>query len=189
MRAAAALPDVVDADDRDAVLACLGDRGLRRAIHHYHAVVVAAVEQCRHRSFAPRLHRCARPAPPWMLGHVQDLGQSRVLIAAQRRIDHMIADDARFLGIEADAPQGPLRERTSLFDTQLHALRLYALHGNPVRRSETAYERLRAMQAARRAPQVIMNWTSAYQPIVCAIASASKKTRRGAGSCPLWQSG
>ena len=70
VRAAAAHPGIVHANSREAMLARLRDRDLRRAVHRHHAVIVAAVEQRRHRGLAQHAQRPARLPQLAMLGDV-----------------------------------------------------------------------------------------------------------------------
>ena len=94
------------------------DRSLRRAMHRQHADVVAAVEQDRERALALRAHRCARLAKPGAIGNAQNFRKPRVFIAAERRVDHMIGHDARFVGVEADPAERLLGQRASFARTQ-----------------------------------------------------------------------
>ena len=69
--AAAAHPDVVDGDEREAVRLGPLDRGTRRVVHPQHAALIAAVEQDRHARLFDRAHRAARGLEERMVGHVE----------------------------------------------------------------------------------------------------------------------
>ena len=112
--AAPAHPAVRDADHRDAVRRRLVDRGPRAVIHRDHAVVVAAVVQRRDLGLVHEPHLLPRLREAAVLRDVKNFCQSRIFVAAQRRVDHVVADDARLLGIVADAAQRPLAERPRL---------------------------------------------------------------------------
>jgi len=43
------------------------------------------------------------PLEPPVLGNIEEFREPRILVAAQRRIDCMIGNDPRFLGVIADA--------------------------------------------------------------------------------------
>jgi hypothetical protein len=91
--AAPAHPAVGHADDGDTARRRLGDRGAGSVIHREHANIAAAVERDREFGLVHGGHWPSRLSETRMLGDVQDLGQPRILIAAQRRIDHMIGED------------------------------------------------------------------------------------------------
>ena len=56
-----------------------------------------------------------------MLGDVEQLRQAGVLVAAQRRVDHVVGEDPRLLGLVADPAHGTLGQRAGLGDAQVDA--------------------------------------------------------------------
>ena len=77
-------------------------------IHDEHADIVAAVVERRDFGLAQRLHRVARPLEAPVPGDVENFGKPRILVTAQRRVDHVVGDDPRLLSIVADAAQRAL---------------------------------------------------------------------------------
>ena len=63
-------------------------------------------------------HLLPRQREAAVVGDVQDLGEAGILVAAQRRVDHMVGDDARILGVVADAAQRALAERARFVDVR-----------------------------------------------------------------------
>jgi hypothetical protein len=45
-----------------------------------------------------------------MFGDIENFRQSGILVTAQRRIDHVIGNDARFLRVIPDCPKRVLRQ-------------------------------------------------------------------------------
>jgi hypothetical protein len=120
--AAAAHPAVGDADEADAVRLGLGDRRFRGMVHRHHADIVAAVVERRDLGLAQHPHRPARQRKAAMLGDVEELGEAGIFVAAQRRVDDMVGDDARFLGVVADAAHRLLAQCAGLRNAQMHAI-------------------------------------------------------------------
>jgi hypothetical protein len=115
-------PGVGDADEREATLRRLGDRGLRGVVEGQHADVVAAVVERRDLGLADDAHRAARLAEAPVLGEGEDLRQARILVAAERRIEAMVGNDARLLRVVADAPERLFGQRPRLRHRQMHPL-------------------------------------------------------------------
>ncbi len=101
--AAPAHPGVGHRNERNAVGRSFLDRRLRRVKERKHADIVAAVKSKRDLGLAQHLHGSARQPEVFALGHVEDLGQARILIAAQRRIDDVVGNDARLIVMISDA--------------------------------------------------------------------------------------
>ena len=64
----------------------------------------------------------ARPPEAPVLGDVQKLREPGIFVTAQRRIDRMIGDDPRLLGIVADAAQRPLGMLARFCDSEVHPI-------------------------------------------------------------------
>ena len=69
----------------------------------------------------------ARPLEAPVLGDVEEFRQPRILVAAQRRIDRVIGNDPRLLGVVADAAQRALGMLARFGDAQMHAIRGHPL--------------------------------------------------------------
>src|SRR5882724_4953746 len=117
--AAAAHPDVVDADERDAMRLRPLDHGARRVVHPQHAALVATVEEHRHARLSERAHRAAPSLEAGVVGDVEQLRQAGVLVAAQGRVDHVVGEDPGLLGLVPDPAHGPLGQRAGLGDAQV----------------------------------------------------------------------
>lgn len=102
VRAAAADPAVVDADDREAVCLCFCDGRLCGMVHSDHADVVAAIVHYGYVSFAHGTHVTSRLSQLRVFGDIQDFRQARIFIAAQGRVERVLGDDARLLEIVAE---------------------------------------------------------------------------------------
>ena len=89
-----------------------------RVKERQHADIVAAVEGERDVGLAQHLHGPARQLEVLALGDVEDLGQARIFIAAQRRIDDVVGDDARLIVAIADAAQRAFRQIARVGDAQ-----------------------------------------------------------------------
>jgi hypothetical protein len=96
-------PAVGHADDRDPVGLRLLDDSPSGMVHHQHADIIATVVVDRDVGLPQHLQRIARALEAPVLGNVEDLREPRILVTAQRRIDHMIGDDSRFLRVIANA--------------------------------------------------------------------------------------
>jgi hypothetical protein len=53
-----------------------------------------------------------------MVGDVEQLRKAGVLVAAQGRVDHVVGEDPRLLGLVPDPAHGTLGQRTRLGDAQ-----------------------------------------------------------------------
>jgi hypothetical protein len=120
--AAPAHPAIGDAHHRDPASLGFLDRRAGRVIHDQHANIVAAIVEGRDLGLAQHLHRIARPLEAPVLGDVEDFRQPRILVAAQRRIDRVIGDDPRLLGVVPDAAQRALRMLPRLRDAQMNSI-------------------------------------------------------------------
>ena len=100
----------------------LGDGGVGGVVHRHHADIVAAVVERRDRGLVQDAHRAARQREAAVLGDVEELGEAGIFVAAQRRVDHVIGDDARLLGFVADAGERPLAQGAGLLDAQVDAV-------------------------------------------------------------------
>ncbi len=107
---------VVQADQREAAAARLPDRDLRRLVHGVIADVVAAVDHGGDFGFVHDGRRAARLARARVLGNGEDARQAREAIAAQRGVDEMGSDDARFVRGEAGAHERGVGQRFGLRD-------------------------------------------------------------------------
>jgi hypothetical protein len=95
------------------------DSGLRRVKQRKHPDIVAAVKGDRDVGLAQHLHGSARQLEVFAVHNVEDLGEARIFIAAQRGIDNMIGDDARLIVIKSDAVQRTLRQIAGVHDAQM----------------------------------------------------------------------
>ena len=132
--AAPAHPAVGGADDRHAVRRSLFDRSAGGVIHDQHADIVAAIQHDRDCGLADHADRLARALEAAVLGDVQELCQPRIFVAAEGRVDDVVGDDARLLGVVADAAQRAFAMLARLGDAQMHAARchIFALsHARP----------------------------------------------------------
>ena len=120
--AAPAHPAIRKADDRKAVRVRTLDGGARHVIHREHGTVVLAVEQHRDARLAHDGHRRTRLLETRAVGDVEQLRQSEVLVAAKRRVDYVIGDDAGVLGFETHPGKGALRERTRVRLAQVYSV-------------------------------------------------------------------
>src|SRR6185437_16142505 len=87
--------------------------------------IVAAVKGDGDVDLAQHLHGSARLLEALALRQVQDLGQARIFVTAQRGVDDVIGNDACFTVIEPDAAQRPLRQLACVRDAQIYALQLH----------------------------------------------------------------
>ncbi len=85
------------------------DHCARRVIHPQHAALVATVEEHRHARLLEHAHRVARGLEARVVGDVEQLRQAGVLVAAQRRVDHVVGEDPGLLGLVPDPAHGTLR--------------------------------------------------------------------------------
>ena len=120
--AAPAHPAVGDTHHRDSAGLRFLDRGPGRAVHDQHPDIVAAIVERRDFCLAQHLHRIARPLEAPVLWDVEEFRQPRILVAAQRRIDRVIRDDPRLLGVVADAAQCALGMLARFCDSQMNAI-------------------------------------------------------------------
>jgi hypothetical protein len=92
--ATAAHPGVVHADHGETMLLRALDRHFRGAHQRVHTAVIAAVDHRRHRRFVHHLQAPPRLAQIHVFKYIEQFGQSGVFVSAQRRIQHVIGDDA-----------------------------------------------------------------------------------------------
>ena len=80
----------------------------------------------------------ARPFETPVLGDIEDLGQPRILVAAQRRVDHVIGDDPRFRGVVADAAQCAFGMLARLSDAQTDTIARHSIQlpGDDIQRAQ-----------------------------------------------------
>src|SRR5204863_9816509 len=67
---------------------------------------------------AQHLHGPARQLEVRALRNVEDLGQARIFVAAQRCVDDVVGDDARIIFVIADATQSTFRQTACVCDTE-----------------------------------------------------------------------
>jgi len=67
-----------------------------------------------------------------MIGHVEQLRQAGVLVAAESRVDHVVGQDASLLRLVPDPAHGALREIARLGDAQVNALGGVGRHSDHV---------------------------------------------------------
>jgi hypothetical protein len=114
--AATAHPRIAHRNQRDPVRRGLPDCRLGGVKQRQHPDIVAAIEGERDLSLAQRLHGSPRLLEVSAVRNVEDLGEAGIFIAAQRRIDDVIADDARLIVAISDAAQCALGQVTRLRD-------------------------------------------------------------------------
>jgi hypothetical protein len=96
-------PSVGHRNERNAVGRSFLDRRLRRVKERKHADIVAAIKSKRNLGLAQHLHGSARQPEVFALGHVEDLGQARILIATHGGINHVVGNDVRLVVIISNA--------------------------------------------------------------------------------------
>src|SRR2546425_2814068 len=133
-----------DADEGEAVRLCPLDHGACRIVHAQHAALVATVEQHRHARLLERAHRAARRLEAGVLGDVEQFRQTGVLVAAQRRVEHVIGEDMGFLGLVPDPAHGTLGQRAGFGDAQVDTFGRTGAHGSLSRGATALPGRLRA---------------------------------------------
>ena len=101
--AAPAHPGVGHRNERNAVGLGFVDRRLRGVKERKHADIVAAIKSKRALGLSQHLHGPARQPEVLALGHVEDLRQPRILIAAHGGINHVVGNDARLVVFISDA--------------------------------------------------------------------------------------
>ena len=117
------------------------DCRLCRVIEREHADIVPAVEGQGHAGLAHHLHGPARRPEMLVLRDVQDLGQARIFVTAQRRIDHVVGDDARLIVRVSDAAQRAFGEIACVRDAQADTAGPHddCLHGAGIRSRASLY--------------------------------------------------
>ena len=123
VRGAPGYPAVVDPDDREAMFQSFGDGRPCRMVHRDHADVVAAIVPRRYGGFVDGAHVAPWLAQLRVFSDVQDFWQARVFIAAQRRIERMLGDDARLLVVVAEPAERAKCEIARFVDCKSHAVR------------------------------------------------------------------
>jgi hypothetical protein len=76
---------------------------VRRVEERKHADIVAAVKSKRNLGLSQHLHGSARQPEVFALEHIEDLGQTRILIAAHGSINHVVGNDACLIVMISDA--------------------------------------------------------------------------------------
>jgi hypothetical protein len=119
IRVAPAHPGIGDADQRDAMRLRFLDRRLGDVIEPDHPVVIAAVIKRRDLGLVHEAQRIARSRETAVLGHVEQLREPGILIAAQRRVEHVVGQNARVLRVVAGPAHRALTDAARFVDAQM----------------------------------------------------------------------
>jgi len=72
--------------------------------------------------------------------NVEQLGQTGIFVAAQRRVDDMVGEDAGFFGVVTNAPHRPFGQTLRLGDVEVNAVNGQIWHSGSSQKDRMGHE-------------------------------------------------